>query len=126
MNLCFVFKKDLTLQNAEKTGHQKGAVVLEVVKAFSKVLIVGLMAVTFVLSLAAIIYAGPLAPFLRQGIGITLLGAIIMAVVGPFMLSYRGTLVQPQDVSTILLSLSAASIATLPDIRSYDRKLVTL
>jgi len=74
------------------------------------------MAVTFALSLAAIIYAGPLAPYLSQGIGLTLIGAIVMALIGPATLSYRGTLIQPQDVSTILLSLSAVSIATLPAI----------
>jgi len=74
------------------------------------------MAVTFALSLAAMIYSGPLAPFLSQGIGLTLLGAAIMAVVGPLTLSYRGTLIQPQDVSTILLSLSAGAIAAQPAI----------
>jgi sulfate permease, SulP family len=73
--------------------------------------LMGAMAVTFALSLAAMIYTGPLAPFLSQGIGLTLIGAAIMAVVGPLTLSYRGTLIQPQDVSTILLSLSAGAIA---------------
>jgi sulfate permease, SulP family len=84
------------------------------VKAFLTATIIGSMAVTFALSFASIIYAGPLAPFLGQGIGLTLVGAMIMAVIGPLMLSYRGTLIQPQDVSTILLSLSASSIAALP------------
>ena len=78
--------------------------------------IVGAMAVTFTLSLAAMIYTGPLAPFLSQGIGLALIGAAIMAVVGPLTLSYRGTLIQPQDVSTILLSLAAGAIAALPTI----------
>ncbi len=74
------------------------------------------MAVTFALSLAAMIYSGPMAPFLSQGIGLTLIGAAVMAVMGPLTLSYRGTLIQPQDVSTILLSISAGAIATLPSI----------
>ena len=78
--------------------------------------ILGAMAVTFALSLAAMIYTGPLAPFLSQGIGLTLIGAAVMAVVGPLTLSYRGTLIQPQDVSTILLSLSAGAIAAMPAI----------
>lgn len=72
------------------------------------------MAVTFCLSLAAMIYAGPLAPFLSQGIGLTLVGAAAMALIGSLALSYRGTLIQPQDVSTILLSTSAGAIASLP------------
>lgn len=78
--------------------------------------ILGAMAVTFALSLAAMIYTGPLAPFLSQGIGLALIGAAVMAVVGPLTLSYRGTLVQPQDVSTILLSLAAGAIAAQPAI----------
>jgi sulfate permease, SulP family len=80
--------------------------------------IVGIMAVTFALSLAAMIYTGPLAPFLSQGIGLTLIGAAVMAIMGPLTLSYRGTLIQPQDVSTILLSISAGAIATLPAINA--------
>lgn len=85
-------------------------------KAFFAAAVVGVMAVTFCLSLAAMIYAGPLAPFLSQGIGLTLVGAAAMALIGPLALSYRGTLIQPQDVSTILLSISAGAIASLPAI----------
>jgi sulfate permease, SulP family len=85
-------------------------------KAFFAAAVVGVMAVTFALSLAAMIYTGPLAPFLSQGIGHTLVGAAVMALIGPLTLSYRGTLIQPQDVSTILLSISAGAIATLPAI----------
>ena len=55
---------------------------------------------TFALSLAAMIYTGPLTPFLSQGIGLAQIGAAIKAVVGPLTLTYRGTLIQPQDVST--------------------------
>ncbi len=88
----------------------------DLIKAIFATAIVGAMSVTFALSLAAMIYAGPLAPFLSQGIALTLIGAAIMAMVGPLTLSYRGTLIQPQDVSTILLSISAGAIATLPAI----------
>lgn len=78
--------------------------------------ILGAMAVTFALSLAAMVYTGPLAPYLSRGIGLALIGAAVMAVVGPLTLTYRGTLVQPQDVSTILLSLAAGAIAAQPAI----------
>ena len=85
-------------------------------KAIFAAVIVGTMAATFALSLATMIYAGTLAPFLSQGIGLTLIGAAVMALVGPLTLSYRGTLIQPQDVSTILLSISAGAIASQPAI----------
>jgi len=61
------------------------------------------MAATFALSLAAMICTGPLAPYLSQGIGLTLIGAAVMVVIGPMAPSYRGAPIQPQDVSTILL-----------------------
>lgn len=74
-------------------------------------LIIGLMAIVFAISFAAIIYTGDMAQFLDRGIGLTLAGAAIMAVVGTFSLSYRGTIVQPQDVTALVLSLAVATIA---------------
>jgi sulfate permease, SulP family len=103
----------------QSTDNSPAAGVLDIaglLKAFFAAAVVGVMAVTFALSLAAMIYTGPLAPFLSQGIGLTLVGAAVMALIGPLTLSYRGTLIQPQDVSTILLSISAGAIATLPAI----------
>jgi SulP family sulfate permease len=104
------------LQSTDSSSAAEVQVFSGFFRAIFAAAIVGAMAVTFALSLAAMIYTGPLAPFLSQGIGLTLIGAAIMAVVGPLTLSYRGTLVQPQDVSTILLSLSAGAIAALPAI----------
>jgi sulfate permease, SulP family len=87
------------------------------VKTISSAAVVGSMSVILVVSYASIIYTGPIAPFRSQGIGLMLMGAIIMALIGPTVLSYRGSLIQPQDISTILLSISAASIAAMPGIR---------
>jgi SulP family sulfate permease len=85
-----------------------------VVQVASAAIVLGSMTVTFALSLAAIIYAGPLAPFLSHGIALTLIGAVVMGVVGPLALTYRGSLIQPQDVTAILLALAAAAIAGQP------------
>lgn len=74
-------------------------------------LIVGVVAIVFSISFAAIIYTGEMAPYLSRGIGLTLAGAAVMALVGAFSLSYRGTIVQPQDVTAITLALAVASIA---------------
>jgi sulfate permease, SulP family len=104
------------LQSTDSSSAAGGMEFSDLIRSLFAAVIVGAMAVTFALSLAAMIYTGPLTPFLSQGIGLTLIGAAIMAIMGPLTLSYRGTLVQPQDVSTILLSLSAAAIAALPSI----------
>ena len=77
------------------------------IRAGSSAVLVGSMTAIFALSFAAIVYSGPLVPLLSQGIALTLTGAIVMALVAPLLLSYRGTLVQPQDVTAILLALGA-------------------
>ncbi len=82
-----------------------------VLRSLCSGLIIGLTAIVFSISFTAIIYTGDLAPFLSRGIGLTLAGAAVMAVVGAFTLSYRGIIVQPQDVTALILSLAAASVA---------------
>ena len=102
------------MHSTDRPPAANGLTLATVVKALFAGAMNGAMAVTFALSLAAMIYAGPLTPYLSQGIGLTLIGAAIMAAIGPLTLTYRGTLIQPQDVSTILLSLSAGAIAAMP------------
>ncbi|MGL4309240.1 MAG: SulP family inorganic anion transporter [Paracoccaceae bacterium] len=104
------------MNSAQQDISTMPSVFFAAIRAFSAAVVMGSMAVTFALSFAAILYAGPLAPFLSQGIGLVLIGTIVMALIGPLTMSYRGTLIQPQDVSTIFLSLSAASIAATPGI----------
>jgi sulfate permease, SulP family len=109
-------KRIVGLHSTDRSPDAGGQGFSDLIRAIFAAAIVGTMAVTFALSLAAMIYTGPLAPFLSQGIGLTLIGAATMAVIGPMTLSYRGTLIQPQDVSTILLSIAAGAIASLPAI----------
>lgn len=87
-----------------------GAGVAGALRATVAALVVGATAAAFAISFAAIIYKGPLSPFLAQGIGLTLLGAVVMGAVAAFRYSYRGTICQPQDVTTILLAGAAGSI----------------
>lgn len=69
-----------------------------------------LVSAAFAISFAAIIYTGDLAQYLEQGIALTLLGATIISVIGAYTLSFRGSILGPQDVPAILISTSAASI----------------
>lgn len=73
--------------------------------------IVAVMGVVFTISFAVIIYGGPGAAGLDRGIGLSLVGAAAMALVGAFRLDYRGTVVQPQDVTALILSLGVAGLA---------------
>ena len=71
-----------------------------------------LVAAAFAISFAAILYRGELAAFLDQGIAFTLLGAFVIALTGAVTLSFRGSILGPQDVPAILIASGAAGIAT--------------
>jgi sulfate permease, SulP family len=74
-------------------------------------MMVCLLSVAMTVSFAAIIFVGPLAGAVSQGIGLGLFGGLALAGVSALTASYRGTICFPQDVTAILLSLSAAGIA---------------
>ncbi len=82
-------------------------------------LAVGAFTITLNLSVAAIIYHGDLARFLDRGVALTLLGTVPMALVGTFVLGYRGTICSPQDAPAIVLSLAVAGFAALPAERAF-------
>lgn len=75
-----------------------------------------LVSAAFVISYAAIIYTGPLAYALESGIAFTLLGAAVISSVGALTLSYRGTILGPQDLPAILLASGAAAFAVEVDL----------
>ena len=72
--------------------------------------IIAAVGVVFAISFSAIIYGGSAAPGLGRGIGLGLLGTVVMATVAAFRLTYRDTIVQPQDVTAVILSLAVAEI----------------
>ena len=72
---------------------------------------IGLISAVFAISFAAIIYNGELGVFLDRGIGLTLMGSTALALVGAMCLSYKGSIVAPQDVPAILLAGAAAAMA---------------
>jgi SulP family sulfate permease len=74
-------------------------------------LLIGAMAVVFAISFAAFIYNDQLSAHLDQAIGLTLIGAAIMAMVGGVLFSFRGTLIHPQDVTAVLLAGAATRVA---------------
>ena len=71
------------------------------------------LAVSFVISFTTIIYGGSLSPLLETGLGLSLLGAALMCAGGGFFYSFRGTICHPQDVTAIVLAVSASAMACL-------------
>ena len=90
---------------------QKKASLMRCVFSLFSALIVGAMAVVLAVSFASIVYTGPLAMYLDRGIGTTLLAAAIASAIGAALFSFRGTNSMAQDLTAILLSGAAASIA---------------
>lgn len=74
-------------------------------------LVVGGLAVTLSLSLASMIYTGPLAPFLTVAIRLVLLSAAVVAAVGAVTGSLPGTAWVPQSAPAALTALMAAALA---------------
>ena len=63
------------------------------------------------MALAALLFTGPLASFLSQGIGILLLGTIIFAVFSALTATYPIIFSAPQDNPIAILALMAATVA---------------
>ncbi|MBI9082832.1 MAG: SLC26A/SulP transporter family protein [Desulfobacterales bacterium] len=84
-----------------------GSIVSRVTAGF----VVGGLAVTLSLSLAALIFSGPLSPFLPVAIRVILLGAAVVSVAGALTGSLPGTILVPQSAPAALTALMAAALA---------------
>jgi SulP family sulfate permease len=77
----------------------------------SAVLIVGIDALIFSISLASLIFAGELSPFASAGIVLTLLGTMIIGFTVAVFSSLPEAIAGPQEVPAVILALIAASIS---------------
>ena len=68
--------------------------------------------VILALSFATLIFSGPLAPHLPNGISVVLLGAVALAVVVALTSSYPGSIAAPQSASAAIAALIAASVSS--------------
>ncbi|MEX0900229.1 MAG: SulP family inorganic anion transporter [Gammaproteobacteria bacterium] len=72
--------------------------------------VIALSAVVSGIGVAALIFTGPLQPFLFVGIGIVLFGAAVMLIVVALKSSYPGTISLPQEVPAVILGLLATAM----------------
>jgi len=73
--------------------------------------VMGVLVLFFTITFTAILYSGALAGEISRGLGFTLAGATVMSVIGALAVTYRGSIVQPQDATAVILSLAVAGIA---------------
>src|SRR5690242_1144517 len=73
--------------------------------------IIGLINLAVQLSLAALIFSGPLADFVSSGIGLILIGSCVIAVVLALLSSRLAVVATVQDAPAAVVALIAANIA---------------
>jgi sulfate permease, SulP family len=73
-------------------------------------LVIGIINVTIEISLAALIFSGPLAIYLSNGIGMMLVSVIVFMLLVGLTSSLRGIVAGPQDSPAAILGLVAAAI----------------
>ncbi|MGZ6316489.1 MAG: SulP family inorganic anion transporter, partial [Anaerolineales bacterium] len=74
-------------------------------------LIAAIVTISIMISLAALIWSGPLNQFLAGGIGLMLFGAFVIGVIVALTSSLPGVVAIPQDTPSAILALVAAGIA---------------
>ncbi len=83
----------------------------EIPASISAGIVIGILALFMQASFAAIIFSGELASFLPQGMGVLLVGAIIIWLIATFRSTYSGIIAMPQDSTSAILGVVAASMA---------------
>lgn len=68
------------------------------------------LVISFGISLAALIFSGPMAPHLAAGIGVVLFSTFLTAVLLSLFSSYKPVLAAPQENVAVILALVAGSI----------------
>lgn len=78
----------------------------------SAAVVIALSAIVSGIGVAALIFTGPLQPFLFSGIGVVLFGAAVMLAVLSLCSSYPGSICLPQEVPAVILGLLGTSLYT--------------
>jgi SulP family sulfate permease len=74
-------------------------------------IIVGTLTVIVEISFGALIFSGPLSPYVFNGIGCTLFGAFIISGAVALTSSFPGTIARPHEIPAAILAIVVASIA---------------
>ena len=70
----------------------------------------GIICIISAMALSALVFIGPLTPYLPQGIGILLVASLIFALFSAFASKNPVVLIAPQDIPIAILALMAATI----------------
>lgn len=96
----------ISLENIRQSLHPR-----KLFTSLTAGLVIGIILISFEISLAVLIYSGPLASFVSRGIGFMLFGTFITLLFAGLISSLPGTLIIPQDTTAAILALIAGGIA---------------
>ena len=81
-------------------------------RALAAGLIIALAALISAIGVAALVFTGPLAPFMPGGLGVVLIAAVVLLVTAGLGSSIAGTIALPQEVPAVVLGLLATGVFT--------------
>lgn len=89
--------------------------------------VIGVLAVVYSISYAALIFAGDLSQFVANGIGLTLFGTFILGLVTTLRASVAGLIPSVQDAPAAILGVVAAALAgSMPATASAEELFATV
>src|SRR4051794_1436747 len=83
----------------------------QITVSLSAGIVVGVINLAFTLSIAALIFSGPLTGFVANGVGLVLVGACVMNTLLAVLSSRPAMLATTQDSPAVVVALAAATIA---------------
>lgn len=84
----------------------------QLLSAASSGVIIAVSDIIIVISFATLVFSGALVPFVSDGIGFFLFGALMLGLVTALGSSFSHAIAFPQDTSTVLLGLMAVALAS--------------
>lgn len=82
--------------------------------------LLAVLAVSFAISFAALVYSGPLVDHVSVGIGLAILGIVAMPLIAGMTSSYRGMQCHVQDFPSVLIAGAALTAATTLAAESHE------
>ena len=98
----------------------------QIIPGLSAGLVIGTVDVIYAISLAALIFAGDISPYVANGIGLILLGWLPPLLLINLFSSHKGNFTSGQDAPAAILAVMAAGIMQSMSSSSSQEKFITV
>ena len=111
MNQTSTTSQSQFVQSLQELGHDL-ATPSRLLPALSSGFVVGLLLIVIELSLASLIFSGPLSSLAPAASGLTLFGTFVMCIVLALGSGFPSTICVPEDASSAIMASVAAGLAS--------------